>query len=230
MTRFFSVRDNSFHTRGYPWIVRIVTGIEYQGTPCPDCGRIPSPSLTGDVEVKLEKNEANRWPDVVGCGAKSMLIVSERVISAWRMDGIGNIPAGGRVTFLSPLPCPLQCKESPSYLWVNETLLGGARLDMQASGFMGLRFCSRCECYSWDVGATYDRQHCKPWSYVFAKGSWSGAHLFTAPPAHSGEGRGGMLFCTERVVECAKKHRLTNFRFVPIELGDPTSYVGLDYM
>lgn len=233
MVTFFTVGHNSFANPGYPWITEIVSGLREHRTPCPDCGAVRTVSLLGDLEVKLEEDVGRRWPDVLGCGAvASLLIVSGRVLEDWGADGIGNIPAGGRVLIRPPMPAGLRSKEPPEYFWVDETNMAGARQDLEASGFVGSRFCATCGSGFYDIGATYRRQHSEPWSNVLVEGSWNGADLFTAPSSQSTLFQGGELFCTEKVVKCARRHRHTNFRFVPADANQnhATGWAGVDYL
>jgi hypothetical protein len=47
----------------------------------------------------------------------------------------------------------------------------------------------------------------------FKEGTWNGSNLFTTDIAET------HFFCTEVFVECARKYKFTNFRFIPIEEG-----------
>jgi len=37
------------------------------------------------------------------------------------------------------------------------------------------------------------------------------------------------MFCTDKVVECAHKYKLTNFAFDPLEVGKGIGFRGVDY-
>jgi hypothetical protein len=224
MTQFYSIQDNSLETDHAPWIMKIVSGEEHHQTPCPECGRNRASSLVGDVEVLFDPAKGTYWPDALGCGATPVLIVTRRVLEAWKADKIRDCPVGGRLKFMPPLPRYLQKAQQPEYFWLDSTRMVGARLDDEASGFIISRSCPICGCSIIDVDATYDRQHSQPWSYVFAEGTWNGADLFTISPT------GGLYFCTERVVTCAREHGHTNFRFVPVEEGDAPGSSGINYM
>ena len=218
----FTVRHNSFNTRGFPWIDRIVKGLEYHDESCSECGGGPVSKVVGDIHAKLDPNKGQKWPDVLGCGASSVLIVSERVLNDWKTDGIGDVPVGGRVVVVSPLPKRLQGVQPPCYVWLDPAKMIDARLDEEASGFVGVLCCSICGRRTWDIAATYERQHSPQWGgYVLR--DWYGANLFTAASY-------GFHFCTEKVIECAKRHRHTNFRFVPVEDGIAAGSSGLKYL
>jgi hypothetical protein len=221
MPRFFSVRDNSSRTSGYPWIIDITVGLDSKGE-CPECeGPLDRPS--GDLQVRLQTNKGKMWPDALGCGAYSLFIVSERVLAAWRADKVGEFPLGGRIIFSPPLPKRLEHCAPPAYFWLDGEKMLGARLDFETSGFVGVQFCSTCGRRWDDDDATYERQS-RPWSYTFVKGSWNGANLFTTDLSPAA------FFCTDAVMECARKHGHTNFRFIPVEAGDATWSEGIDYL
>ncbi len=117
MTYFFTVRNNSNEKRGFPWIMSIVTG--KTGLPdCPECGESPG-SRFGDLLVALERDKGVKWPDVIGCGAEPLLIVSERVLADWRSEKVGEFPVGGRVSLAPPFPARLQEVEPPKYFWLD---------------------------------------------------------------------------------------------------------------
>jgi hypothetical protein len=226
MTEYFSIGDNSFHLSGFPWIARIVSGMHHDPTPCPVCGRVADSWPEGDLRVALQRDKGNKWPDALGCGVASLLIVSHRILEAWRIEGISDLPVGGRILIEPPLPAALRPSDRPEYLWLDGRRMVGATLDDEASGFVGVRFCETCDRGTFDVIATYDRQHAQPWSYVFVEGSWNGMNVFTT----RGRSAGGHFFCTDKVLACASKYRHSNFRFIPAEEGDAPGSRGVEYM
>jgi hypothetical protein len=219
--RFFSVSDNSLATVGFPWVASIRSGLQTIAS-CRSCPRtVERPE--GVVEAVLEPREGSEWPDVLGCGAWPLLIVSEQVLSAWQREGVGTFHHWP-VAILDPLPKKLVRKASPDYFWIDGAQVRGASLDFDASGFVGVRFCPECSTRTDDIAATYDRQHAQVWPLVFRPGTWNGSNLFTTDISEA------KFFCTDKVVECAAKHRLTNFRFIPVEDGAGTDSGGLEYM
>lgn len=219
--QFFSVEDNSFDTSGAPWIQSILRGL-VRGAQCPRCGKHTRANV-GELDVVLLDERGECWPDVIGCGGEPLLIVSARVLQDWKDDGVGEFPYSA-IHILDPLPERLAGTEPPEYFWIDGRKLIGAKLDFQASGFVGVQFCSACGNRHEDVSATYDRQHSAQWSYTFLEGTWTGEHLFTTDLSPYA------FFCTDAVVECARRHRHTNFRFIPVEEGDNPKSRGLRYL
>jgi hypothetical protein len=224
MTTFFSVSDNSFYKKGFPWITTTIPSHRI-GPECPECHG-PTYQPRGDldvVDVLLDPKKGSRWPDLLGSGDEQLFIVSERLLDAWRTEGVGEFPAS-RLRIMGPLPKRLQGTTPPAYWWIQGDKLLGARLDLEASGWVDVRECPRCGRRRYNISATFDRQHSAPWSYMFVEGSWNGTHLFTTNLSPA------CFFCTEAVVDCARKHRLTNFRFIPVEEGDGIGSPGLPYL
>jgi hypothetical protein len=225
MTAFFTISDNSLDSRGFPWIDRIVGGVVQCNAPlCGECGLSPSRIITGDLEVILEQNDACRWPDALGCGAASLFVVSDRALEAWRDDGVGELPVGGRISFRAPIPTRLQNVKPPAYFWVDGDKIMGAKMDFDASGFVGVLFCRACGNRIIDVSATYDSQHSGVRPYVFLPNTWTGANLFTTDLSSA------KFFCTQTVMECARQHQHTNFRFIPVVSGVGSWSKGIDYL
>lgn len=222
MSHFFNIGHNSYNARGFPWIDKIIAGFT-QLSDCPQCGASRHEPL-GDIQVTLEATKGRQWPDVLGCGAHPFFIVSARVIEAWRVETIASVPVGGRVSFVPPLPEQLQSIEPPAYFWLDGEKMLGAKMAFNASGFLGMRVCPMCGRHIYDVGATYDRQRAGVCPYVFVEGTWDGMNLFTTDLSPA------MFFCTEAVMECARKHRHTNFRFTPVEAGNASWSRGIDYL
>jgi hypothetical protein len=221
MKKFYRVSHNTFDTNGFPWITRIVTGLQ-SGHNCPECSAALELPV-GELAVALDSNKGVRWPDVIGSGDYPLFIVSARVLHAWKAEGVGAFPAD-RLSILQPWPAALMDSIPPAYFWLHGEQMFGARADFDASGFVDVRFCSTCGRRTDNISATYDRQHSAPWPYVFVEGSWNGANLFTTDISPA------CFFCTDAIVECARKHRHTNFRFIPVEEGNATDSSGLDYL
>ncbi|HKA20097.1 MAG TPA: hypothetical protein VKN18_17545 [Blastocatellia bacterium] len=220
--QFYSVSHNSFVNEGFPWINRVTSGL-FNEAQCPICGRRPRVPSGGDIEATLEPRLGSGWPDVLGCGAYPFFIVSPRVIDAWREERIGEFPHH-KVTIVGPLPKRLVYKNQPDYCWLDGAKMQGALFDYNMSGFVGLYFCKGCGAAEFDVSATYDRQHSRKYPYAFTTGSWHAANVFTTDLSPT------LFFCTEALLQCARQHRLTNFRFLDVEDGGAPGNTGIEYL
>ena len=169
---------------------------------------------SGDMGALLEYNKGTKWPDVLGCGAYPFLIVSEKVIECWARENIGTFPVH-RVRIASPLPKRLTGTTPPEYFWIDGSKLRGALIDFEASGFVDVRFCAECGTRSNSIQGTFKRPYAQgaEFSYVYRENTWNGLNLFTTDISDTA------FFCTEVIVEVARKYKLTNFRFAPVEEG-----------
>jgi len=222
-TEFFTISDDTLSRRGFPWAYEITRGMRQIGT-CHTCAEGSGRALwtvEGDIDVRLERNIGVRWPDAIGCGHKPIFIASRRLIDAWREDGVGEFPIN-RVTILPPLPKKLEGTKPPEYWWINGSKMVGVEIDFEGSGFVDPWICPDCGTMVSDIGATHNKQHSGDWPYKFVPSSWNGAHIFTAAFSPN------LFFCTERVVDCARKHKFLNLRFVPIARAASSSE-GIKY-
>jgi hypothetical protein len=221
--RFFSVGDNSFSRRGFPWIQSLGKGFR-EFYLCKQCA--PKRSImygAGPVEALCDPKKGVQWPDVVGCGHFPLFIISERAIHALSAEGIGEFPHHP-VLIQPPLPKKLAAVPAPQYFWLDGQKMKGALLDFEASGFVGVQFCPECGTRTDDISGTFERRHSRVYPYAFRAGKWKGSHFFTTDLSPCA------FFCTEVVVQCARKHQLTNFRFVPVEEGANCQSSGVDYL
>ena len=193
----------------FPWIQTLSEGL-IQTYYCKRCDRKIN-YAEGELRAILDKKKGTKWSDVIGCGHFPFFIVSENVIKAWKQEGITDIPYH-KVWIENPLPKRLTGTKPPEYFWIDGKKMKGALLDFDSSGFVGVEFCTECGTRTDNISATYDKQW-GGFSYFFKKDSWNGTDLFTTDLSETA------FFCTEKLVECAIKYRLTNFRFVPIEQG-----------
>jgi len=220
--RFYSVWHDSFEMRRFPWASSILNRPEPDTSFCPICHRAP-PVRFKDVDIQLDIRRGDQWPDVLGCGAAPLFIVSHRAIAVWQSKSIGTFPHH-HVRLIPPLPLALANSEAPEYVWLDGSRMLGARLDFEASGFVANSFCATCGLRKDDAAATYERQHSKVWAYTFLPGSWTGAKLFTTDLSHA------TFFCTEELIVSAREHALTNLRFVPVDYGAGVSHHSVDYL
>lgn len=211
MSHLYEFGHNRAFSTGEPEIEEIANGIADLGT-CKSC-RGSLRHLDGDLAVRLGSHRSNCWSDVLPCGDYPALVISEKFASACGDAGV-EITIGGVVQIVEPLENGLAIESSPQYLWVDGNRHFGAKVDFEASGYVGVRFCSECGRRMDDVAATYDRQHATPPPpTVFIEGSYTGLDLFTTDISPTA------FFCTQKVVDLATEHRLTNCRFTPVEAG-----------
>ena len=207
---------------GCAWIHSIEEGFT-RLLPCHECGAARG-DPTGELSVMMDPKRGVQWPgDVLGCGAYPLFVVSERVIEAWAIENIGQFPAH-KVTIVGPLPRRLVGTEPPHYFWVDGEEIRGARMDFGKSGFVSVEFCPVCGVRSDDTSASYRKQHSSICPFSLIPGSWNETHLFTTEPFANG------VFLHRRGRQFATKHRLTNFRFVPVEQGANPTGRGLRYL
>lgn len=211
MTKFYDISHNTAYERGMPEIQKIVVGMVDDG-PCPTCGvsrRRPS----GDLKVWLGKTRARLWPDLLACGDYPCFVISEKFLHAMQDCGI-QIVLGGRVEFVGPNVSGLPLDDAPQYYWVDGSRSRAGKMDFEASGYVDVRFCPDCGVRSDDISQTYRRQHATPPpGQVFEYDESSGLDLFTTDLAPTA------FFCTDRVVQCVKQHKLRNVAIRPVEQG-----------
>jgi len=185
-----------------PWIAEFTQG-EVALDRCPICGvkrRFPQ----GDMRALLEPI-GTQWPDLIGNGdLVELFVVSGRFVEALRSCGI-RVELGGRVEFDEPGPKRLSLADAPEYFWVDGEQHLAAKMDYEASGFVGTEYCAACGSRSFDIAAS------KVTSYVFEYDATSGLDLFTT------DMNPRVFFCTERVLECCRDHRPTNVAIRPLE-------------
>ncbi len=211
MPKFFRVSHNSFFTRGFPWITTLVEGLDEIYYCKTEDRAIQEP--VGDLVALLERSKGIKWPDVLGCGDYPLFIVRERTVECWAKERVGTFPAH-RVRFASPWPKRLMGTAPPAYFWINGAKLKGALMDFEASGFVDVSFCPECGTREDNAEKTFDRQHAEGGCpLVFRENTWTGSNLFTTDLSEAA------FFCTEALVECARKYKLTNFEFIPVEEG-----------
>lgn len=202
---FYSMSHDGHASSATPWIRRVVCGLA-PVSECLVCRGIATPPIGSPMMVVVDRREVRRWPDVLPCGDYPILVVSERVLTAWAADGLGTFPVSPVTLAESPVGVP-----APPYFALRGEEMLGARLDFEASGYVDVRWCPSCERRLDDTSATYTRQRSRVFGDVFVPSSWNGAHVFTTDLSPTA------FFCTRAVFECAGRHRLMNFRFVPIE-------------
>lgn len=194
-----------------PWIRRVHAGWGMVA----QCSLCKSMDLRahGELVVELEPRRARVWPDLLGC-CVGQFVVSERFVERMREDGV-RVEIGGGVEIVEPLRYPLtMAGEPPAYFWVDGARHVTARMDFEATGYVDARRCGDCGALLFDVAETYKIQHGKsPSPVVLERAAESGLDLFTTDFSPLD------FYCTERVVQCVRRHALTNVALVPVERG-----------
>ena len=211
MIKFYSIEDRTFFTHGVPWIEEYISGVVNHGE-CGECGGLLDHGRE-EMVARLKRNRCRLWPDLIGSGHMLLMVMSELFVNALREEGM-RVETGGRVTFAEPLRNCLSLSDAPSYFWIDGEQMRAASMDYEASGYVGTRNCSRCGRVSFDIRASYARlDEDPPPPIMFDYDESLGFDLFTTDFTPK------RFFCTERVLECAKRHRLTNIAFSPVEAG-----------
>ena len=211
MSGFYGIGHNTFDNRGMPWISRFASGIDTVPA-CSVCRR-GGRRASSNVSALLEDKTARHWPDLLGCGELLLFVVSERFVDALATNGM-NVEVGGRVVIQEPVSKGLRVSDAPAYHWVDGERHRAAAMDYEASGFVDPVHCNGCGRVSYDIAKTNARRHGNPPApIVFHYDETSGLELFTTDRTALS------FFCTERVLQCAKRHRLSNVAFRPVEQG-----------
>lgn len=205
MTTFYAIEDRTLYARGMPWIAEFTQGV-VRGRECAVCGGLVH-RAEGDMRALLERKRGTQWPDVIGCGhLYGTLVASSRFVEALRSESV-RVELGGRVEFDEPGPRRLSLADAPEYHWVDGERHLAARYDFAASGYQGVEHCASCGRLTQSTEPPRDHP------VVVDYDASSGLDLFTTdlnPRA---------FFCTERVLECARKHGLTNVAIRPLAEG-----------
>lgn len=209
--RFYGIGHNTFSTKGMPWITRYLRGTQTQPR-CAVCG-VDRRCASVEMSALLEEGRAQYWPDLLGCGSLLLFVASRRFVDALQEEGI-QVALGGRVLIEGPLPGSLSLMEAPTYYWIDGDKHCAAAIDYDASGYVDVARCEGCGRLSYDIPRTNARLHGDPPApVVFDYNERSSLDLFTTDMNPLS------FFCTERVFQCAKRHRLTNVAFRPVEEG-----------
>ena len=181
---------------------------------CQNCKvRLTEPS--DPIEMRPDPEKGTFWPDCIGCGGGIMgLYVSKRVKEAF---DVALVTYGKTFQAIVERPYPKRLKEPEAPLYFYVTGEFGAKLDFQGSGYGIKSICPTCGHVKTDPAST-------PSKYQLIEGSWNGADIFYTDLSRT------TIFCSERILELARSHRWTNFRFVPIEEGHNYAHRGVDYL
>ncbi len=209
-----------------PWIAKFVRKDDHQmiDGECAACGKkwcVQQNEHYYDRPFEALLDKGSKWTDIIGNGTRPFFtIVSQRILEIWESEGIGKFPAFP-VTIIPPYK---KMKEPPPMYWrLDSKKMIGCELDLEASGFIGAKYCEVCQMYSFDSSQSDRICDFKITPFVLKEGSWNGSHVFCTKYF-------GYMFCTEKVVDIAQKYKMTNFEFTPFEIaGSATSFDGVDY-
>ncbi len=195
---FYTFSHNSSYNRQFPWAISIHAKSEMIDRICPEYGvreRYPS----GAFDVTIEGG--SEYPDFLGCGAYPFLIVSQTVINDWKAAGITSFytyPVG----IVEVESEELENTSSPTYYRVE--IDGRCQIDLKASGLRVIRQALDCHYLITEpsVGS----------GFRMLPKSWDGSPIFRDVDLYP-----RINFCTELVLQIARKYKHTNFRFEPME-------------
>lgn len=208
---YYRFGDNTVFTRGFTWAWSIIPRSEVVYNVCLECNaveRYPS----GAFDVKVEGG--TKYPDILGCGSYPLLIVSEKVVNTWHEASITcfhTFPVG--ITEVKSKK--LREVTPPPYFRVE--IDGRCQIDLTASGVEVVQYCPKCHHFM-------TRPMLIP-GFRMVPDSWDGNPLFRDPDLFP-----RVSFCTELVLDLAREHKLTNFRFEPMEGPYQVGSKGIDYM
>ncbi|MCY3622445.1 MAG: hypothetical protein OXH68_12145 [Gammaproteobacteria bacterium] len=208
MRRFYRIQDRTLFARGMPWIAEFTQGLAY-ASGCEVCRSGHSYRAVGDMCARLDPKRGTQWPDLIGSGARvGVFVASGRFVRALRAEGV-RVRLGGRVNFAEQAPKRLSLTDAPDYHWVDGEGHRAAKMDFEASGYVGVERCAACGRWWEDIKASRTRD----FPVVFEYDASSGEDLFTTDMSRL------VFYCTHRVLECVKANRLTNVAFRPVEEG-----------
>ncbi len=208
---FYWFSDNSPYNPQFTYAYRIHARSEKIDRVCPECGGIERyPKGAFDVSVE----EGSEYPDVLMCGEYPFLIVSQGVIGDWKQAGIQafrTFPVGiARVDSKA-----LWSVHAPTYYRVE--IEGRCHIDLEASGLHVTLLCPLCNRLVTEPSVSS--------GFKMVTDSWDGSPLFRDPDLYP-----CVTFCTDFVLELAKKHHRTNFRFEPMQGPHDNFSRGIDYL
>jgi hypothetical protein len=213
---FYHVRASWDRRRRFMYASAIVPQLSHQGVPCDLCGRgrlYPDWYPEHPLRVRIEGGR--RVPDLLGCGAYPLLIVSEAVIHDWQdnqITGFEAFPLEVERHIGNPCMPPLKV-EGASYFHIKVT--GRCTVDREAKGIRVNFFCPRCK-FSEIEDASFDQP------FILDPTRRDGSDLFIDELFPC------VTFCTERVLTLASANRRTNFRFTrPEEYWDVENAVAV---
>lgn len=212
-TRFYHFRHNSSYTRGFTWAASLRPNSEIIRRVCAEFG-VVAQYPSGEFDVVVEGG--SRYPDILGCGAYPFLIVSESVVNTWRNAGITRFQSYlVRIEQVRSKSKKLRETVPPRYYRIE--IDGRCEIDLEASGLEIVRYAPECEYLVTNPSLAS--------GYQMVADSWDGSPLFRDPLRYP-----RISFCTQLVLDIARKYRFTNFRFESMEGPYDPGSKGIDYL
>lgn len=174
---------------------------------CHACAKKPE----GLVTVTVTTKHGSHWPDI-SQGAVQGLCISKRVKDALDVAGYGY---GATVSIKVVPPFPRALVDPPPEYFM---MLGdvGAAFDFEKAGMAVKRRCPNC--------GKVEREAKTPLQEDFVKNTWNGMDIFVTDLSPFS------FYCTERIVELARKNRWAGFHFVPLEQAHDYTHPGIAYL
>lgn len=195
--RFYEFTDHSPYEKEWTIAISIHPHSPIVKWACPACRRADQyPSGAFGVTVE----GGNAFPDLLGCGAYPLLILSERMISVLQDAGIDCFKKYP-VSIESIRESSVQRQDAPNYFRVEIT--GECKIDFFASGMTITNICAHC--------GRIDVEPLMIPRFAILQGSWDGCDLFRDQRYFP-----RVTFCTERLVDLVKENGLTNCEFIPM--------------
>jgi hypothetical protein len=192
---FFELYHNSPYNRQFPWAYSITPPLATIGQRCNVCTNgYLFPGWYPDAPLTVSVNTGRKYPDVLGCGAYPLLIVSQAVLDDWSAVGLRGYEA-----------FPLSVRAEPGAprlaapIYYHLKITGRCELDTDAMGIKVLFSCPRC-LYR-EIEPITDH------ALIMKRDTWDGSDLFSSDLFPM------VTFCTESVQKLATQNSRTNFRF-----------------
>jgi hypothetical protein len=192
---FFQFHSNVAYRSRFVWAYSLTPRLDTIWQRCDVCniGHV-FPDWYPEIPLAATVDKKRKYPDILGCGAWPLRIVSQAVLDDWTAVGVK-----GYETF------PLEVRgeagsprlDAPAYYHLKIT--GRCELDTDA---MGIKILFRCpKCRYKNVEPIW------PVDPIIKRDTWDGSDLFSSDlfPMQT--------FCTEAVRALTNKNRRTNFRF-----------------
>lgn len=207
---FFEIGHNSAWHREFLRASLVYRDV-VRGVPCPECGRKPA-HPSGSVRADVD-DPARQWPDALGA-SNAPFLLSGAVACVLKEEGVNGFiahPVELEIPKRIRVPAP-----PPQYYYLDIT--GRMDIDLEASGIKVAGNCPVC----FQGGSRSGGER-----YVPIVDTWDGSDIFTLRNYPS-----GFAFCTRKVLELARRHRWTNFRFDPMDAEGKYALCGsgIDYL